>query len=678
MVGPLHIVDESEKPPADECRVSMDTVPTAACSSGGFDEGIPHSFNFDYRQLSSPVMKTPQPPIPNSLQSGKTSSHATKPLKKRRLAAYTADITGEEKEPAVSSVGSSTVPGAYSIWHTRPSAAAMASGTFSVCGPTEEDEVERRTDIVTCGSSQKRGTPNMSTGSHSQMTSAVHRSTTVNITQVHRSGGDGCLRGVKGRSSSVGSSPLHGKLSSKYDCKLQGSATPVKPSKSTPAVSGPSSVKRRGEQLSRIDGKWPEVKLKLKLKPNKKLVEGKSCSTGDSKEVDSPRVQASQAVPKGIAAWSTPKQKAVSKPNQRTKYQACAGDAGKIAELTPSAENNPPRNFRKSGEGNPWHKNRKVQGDGDSESESKAPNPLVIKVRTTAVFASPAMGKGVQGTTEKPFSAGFGKQKKVIGKRMRDVHRMGSSKTKRTGQESGDVGSGQAFGTGMKLQVSSTGIAAAAADTAAAGISTTQKNSSNSDISGGGSGNEAEEGEVQRRVDDDGEDQVDVDFSLDDLTYYPAQSGTVDEDGGEQHDSGDDGVEGAADVHSEGHAVGKDGDQEGNKGLLTCNTDVRHGSGTEDKETQGKSTVSDSDRDAMARRRKRKRKRLGKLFVSEEDEDEEDPEFVPSKKLRYAVRRMRTQQEHKQQATQRQRRSTGGGRTGHDMVEGDGMGRDVT
>lgn len=643
----MHTVDASVPPPPDECRVSMDT---AAYSSASFDEGKQHSFDFGHRQLLTSVTKSSLSRTPTSIESDRPPSHAIKPLKKRRLAEYRIDASGEKEEPAKSSMSAS----AHSIGRTHCLPTALASVNFGGHGIAEGDAVELRPDIVTHRDEQIRGKPNIS---------KAHQSATVNTSQVHRIGEGRRLPGVSAGSSGDGSSPLRVGLSPKYDEKLKNSTTHAKPSKSSSPLPSHLQIPTRGMHLKMSDRKWPEVRLKLKLKQKSKPNESESVPTGNSRGLQSQAVQFSQTMPKAKKSYSAQKEEVAWRPSPRTKHDVSVREAGTTSEVTPNSEQNPPMKFWNSGVSTPGHRDEKVRRNRYSESENKEPNPLVVKVNAAALLPSRNMSVSVRESTKNALMEPFGKQKKVT-----EARRMGSTTTKRTGQKSEDVGSGQGFRKGVELKISSP-------RGAAAGSSSINDNSRNSSSSVGRSVNKARESKVQRRVGADTEKMgYEAEFSLDDLTYYPAQSGNdEDEYEEEQHDSVDDGVRDTADVHSHGH----DGDTDENKGLLTCDSDVHDGSGTEDEETERKSKVSpDSARDVTARRRRRiKRKRLGKLFVSEEDEDEEDPEFVPSKKLRYAVRRMRAQQEEQEHPVgpSRQRRSNGGGSGGDEIVEGDNV-----
>lgn len=723
MVGPLQTVDASVEPPQDECGVSMDTVAMAALSNGSFDECISHSFDFSHRGLLSTVMETPDPSQPVSLERVEGPSHSIKPLKKRRLGTYVADTTDEKEEQAEATMGASTVAAAHNNVQVRPLLTAVASRNLGARGAIAGDRVDRRTDIDTTGASQKQRAPNTSIGAqHPLQATKAHASASVNVTQVNRMGGGVRLRGISGRSSHLGLTTSRGNQSSNTgaecpvrktepslpaiagsdgrhsapdalrtrrpgssgpaapskgvycDSKLQARASCAKRSTSTSPLRGPSPVDGRAGHLKGIDGKPPEVKLKLKLKPNNKAGEVESSNTRTSKDDHSPQEQAPQPVPKAEKTFPALKKKAAWRQTYGAKHEMIAGVGAKITEVTPNFEHYPPGNFRKSGEQNQGNKDKNVCGGGGGgglESENKAPDPLVIMV-STAAPASRAMAESERGSVEKLFSAGFRKQRKEIGKRMRDTTRVGSTKAKLGLKESGEVEPERGLGKGMKVHSSSGRVG----DGDAAAIAISITNSSR--ISSGDSDNNAEEeGKAEHRFDDLGEDEGDVEFSLDDLTYYPAQFEDDGRDGREQHDSDNDAVEEGVDVRSEREVVGNAENEEENNGLRTVDTNARDGSGMEERETQRRSTVPDNGLDAQ--RRSRKRKRLGKLFVSEDDEDEGDPEFMPSKKLRCAVRRMRAQQEQEQATQQqRQRRSGGGGRTGHDIMDGDDIGRDET
>lgn len=490
------------------------------------------------------------------------------------------------------------------------------------------------------------------------------------------------------------------------DGKLSKSTTRVDPSKSTlPSTTIRQPPFNTGAlHLNAIsNGKQPEIKLKLKLKRDNKTDEPKSNKTKHLKNVQLSQVQTSQSIiPKAETIFPVLKKKAAWMQSvRRTEHEANADNAkaGTMSDVTPTAENKPPQDFMKPVMENArQNKDRRVYGGGGgSESENKMPNPQVTKVNTTGLLPSTTIVAegGQQGaSTKKWFITEFGeKQKKVIGKKLRyATHRMSSSKKpKRTGQESGEAVSKHAFGKRLEAHRSSScdgGGGNGYDDDGDDGINIT-KSGSYSSNSSDRSKDVVEEGNVENSFvyAGGGEANVDMDFSVDDLTYYPAQSGSENEYDGNQHDvSADNGVEHGPVITGPVIGVNVEAEEEEKKKeLKTSNVTVHSDDDDkeETKETQQKSCVpySTIGLDLSRRRRNVKRRRLGKLFVSEDDEDDKDPEFVPSKKLRYAVRRMKAQEQEKQQRQQQQRRSSsGGGKSGREIVnvEDVHMGRDET
>lgn len=622
MEGPLRTVTKSIQPSSDECCISMITGPAELSSSGSIDKTNPHSFGFGLPESLSPTMETPQPCMTTWTEVDKIVSHSLKPLKKRHLAAYMEDAAPTKNNlPRKAATGAIGVPSVPNTGHIS-SAVPEDRGGYGI---NEGDALERRTDILTSVSSQKPSNPSVDLGA-SRIRQVVKADQSANICEgPHKESRSG---ESSGRSTAVGLSSILSIVSTpepiasapkradfeEFKNGMCGdmnweSRYFMQPPKSLSP--GPSQAENDVVQSTTGEKKRRGIRLKLKLRQG-----GKSLTTENCKVQQFPQGPRFQPAPQSKSTSMALNERATGRSTPTARHKTTARESGKITGVTPSAANKLPSACRTAWGLTPGQTVKNVRSDCGSESENKEPNAVVTNVRSAGMLTSMIMA-------DKPFSAGFGKQKKAIGNRMMDTHRMCSPKTKRTGRGSGQGTLGQRATGGMDMQSSSCGGDGCAGEglrIKMIGISSSSDNGNSS----------AYEDKLHLlRVDTDREDHFDVDFSVDDLTYYPEQPGSDDED---------DGVD----------------DIEGNVDKVN----------------------SVSERDAIVRRRRRiiKRKRLGKLFVSEEDEDEADPEFVPSKKLRYAVRKMRAEQElgQEEQATPpRKRRSGGLSRTGHAAMDSD-------
>lgn len=659
MVDALPSADTSEESPGDKYEMSMDTVGMTSCSNGSLDGGMSHSYGFRDRVIVSPMMEPRNPPTLTSLECEKGSSHGMKPLKKRRLGAFVSGTTGRDDKATTSPAYTPRVPRSYNSENSNPAFTGVGTRSLDAHGTLVRDGLNRRTGVDIPDAPRRQWTASMSVdASRRPQIINENQSTSINVAKVSGIDDGGNLGEKSARRYSTGTIPPRGKRALNYGversvgqsetnrqpwtsrdgrrsavsafltgpCTIrdprkalsggyirgvthESHASRVEPLKSMQSSPGRSPVDTRAVQFTAAEKKRPELKLKLPLKRNDDLDNAPSSVPRISKEVHTPSGSVSNA-----------------------KQSYCIGMEKGAQSFNPRAMHEMASNkFQSSIQESARITDRAILMDSRSESDIKGTDVTFVTVNAVAPV-SRTMTDIVRETTKKMLRGAFRKQKIVTGKMIRDAPRMESSKTTSTGREFGSV-----HGVGLAMQLHSPLHAGKAGgnDVAAAPLNVIGDNHIN------GSGNALEQDKDELRFDDgNGEEDVHDDFTVDDLTYYPAEFGNDDgSDDGAQHDNGADDVEEKpATLGNVEMGVDDIENRDRNNGFIKpVDTNVREGSEAEDREGH-----------------RRKRRRLSKLFVSEDDEDVEDPEFVPSKKLRYAVRRMRAQQEK-----QRQHRSSG-------------------